>query len=354
MPRTAPAVVRQLFDELLSSPSVEPGRVAELVADGYVLRDDAHPDGAHGPAALLASIQRAHRAFPGLGFNIDEQVAHGNLVITHWHSLSTNAGKRAGLSAGPPHVTHRGRRLSWVTDGRLVAEQMHWETLDLLRSTAEAAIWSAVEEPAVSAGVVRRPTGAQLDAAGQVLARAFHDDPMYQYAVPDPVRRAAVLTAYCAAVARYGHLFGELHAVGMPLAAVAVWAPPSAGEMDAEQVAASGFAPATGAMTVAERGRLLAVAAHLRELRRQVVPWPHWYLMMVGVEPDTQGHGVGARVLRPVLTRADAEGVVCALETTQPRNLSFYARLGFEVVAEGTAPASDLRFWLMERLSAHQ
>lgn len=56
---------------------------------------------------------------------------------------------------------------------------------------------------------------------------------------------------------------------------------------------------------------------------------PHWYLNVVSTLPAHQGRGLGAAVLEPVLERADAEGVACYLESTNPRNRTLYYRKGF-------------------------
>lgn len=65
---------------------------------------------------------------------------------------------------------------------------------------------------------------------------------------------------------------------------------------------------------------------------------PHWYLSAVGTVPDHQGRGHGARVLRPVLDRCDEQGLAAYLESSNPRNLAFYHRLGFEVTGEIPTP----------------
>ncbi len=62
---------------------------------------------------------------------------------------------------------------------------------------------------------------------------------------------------------------------------------------------------------------------------------PYWYLEVVGVEPATQGLGVGTRLLEPVLAQADEVGQRCYLETMTERNVSWYGTLGFEVVRGG-------------------
>jgi ribosomal protein S18 acetylase RimI-like enzyme len=62
---------------------------------------------------------------------------------------------------------------------------------------------------------------------------------------------------------------------------------------------------------------------------------------MIGVEPNSQGKGLGAALLRYALARCDKEGALAYLESSNPRNISLYERHGFEVMGEiriGAAP----------------
>ena len=68
---------------------------------------------------------------------------------------------------------------------------------------------------------------------------------------------------------------------------------------------------------------------------------PHWYLPLVGVEPNAQGRGIGALLMRHAAERCDREGALAYLESSNPRNIGLYERHGFEVMGQiqvGTAP----------------
>jgi GNAT superfamily N-acetyltransferase len=56
---------------------------------------------------------------------------------------------------------------------------------------------------------------------------------------------------------------------------------------------------------------------------------PHFHLAVLGTDPDHQGKGLGAAVIAPMLERCDREGVPAYLESSNPRNIPFYARHGF-------------------------
>jgi len=60
----------------------------------------------------------------------------------------------------------------------------------------------------------------------------------------------------------------------------------------------------------------------------------HWYLPMVGVEPNAQGKGLGGALMRHAVARADKDGVLAYLESSNPKNISLYERHGFEVMGK--------------------
>jgi len=59
---------------------------------------------------------------------------------------------------------------------------------------------------------------------------------------------------------------------------------------------------------------------------------PLVHLERVCVHPDFQGRGIGTKALQVALREADAEGLTVFLGTQLERNVTFYRRLGFEVV----------------------
>lgn len=60
----------------------------------------------------------------------------------------------------------------------------------------------------------------------------------------------------------------------------------------------------------------------------------HYYLEGLGTRQDMQSKGVGSAVISYTLDRCDAEGMPAYLESSNPRNVPFYARHGFEVTGE--------------------
>jgi len=69
------------------------------------------------------------------------------------------------------------------------------------------------------------------------------------------------------------------------------------------------------------------------------------------VSPAVQGRGVGTRALRAALSEADAASAPVVLSTNEERNVTFYSRLGFEVVRSTTREIEGEAYpvWVMAR-----
>jgi GNAT superfamily N-acetyltransferase len=79
------------------------------------------------------------------------------------------------------------------------------------------------------------------------------------------------------------------------------------------------------------------------------MPERYWYLQILGVDPGCQGQGFSSRLLKPMLERADREGLPVFLETQLKKNVTLYEHFGFKVVEEGKITGGDLYSWAMVR-----
>jgi GNAT superfamily N-acetyltransferase len=85
--------------------------------------------------------------------------------------------------------------------------------------------------------------------------------------------------------------------------------------------------------------RILRALRVLEAMEHAHPELPHYYLQTLGTRREAQSHGVGSAVLAPMLERCDREGVPAYLESSNLRNVPFYARHGFE--AQGVVPLPD-------------
>jgi predicted N-acetyltransferase YhbS len=74
---------------------------------------------------------------------------------------------------------------------------------------------------------------------------------------------------------------------------------------------------------------------------------PHSHLGPLAVDAHLQGQGLGSVLLREYCRRVDEAGQAAYLETDRAENVRFYAREGFEVIAE--ARVLGVPNWFMWR-----
>lgn len=189
----------------------------------------------------------------------------------------------------------------------------------------------------------------ELDATAAALARAFHDDPLQTYILPDSRERAARSPAHFASILRYGLLFGEVFTIPGPASGAAVVLPPDGWEITPERAEAAGFNQWPTTIGEVAADRFVNTLSVLEPYHRRDVPPAHWYVLVLGVAPEAQGTGRGRALLQPTLARAATAGQPCYLETAQPKNVGLYEHLGFRVLAEVVEPTSGLRLWTFRR-----
>ena len=186
-----------------------------------------------------------------------------------------------------------------------------------------------------------------VPALARVLGRAFRDDPVICWLQPDPARRSATLAGFFAAMARHHFLAGggvEVAVSESGVGAAALWDPPGRWEQTTrEQVA---MVPA---VLRAFRGRLGIARALAEEMKASHPEEPHWYLAMIGSDPVMRGGGFGNALMRSRLDRCDAEGAPAYLESSNPDNIGYYHRFGFEVTGEIAMPGGGPPLWPMWR-----
>lgn len=88
---------------------------------------------------------------------------------------------------------------------------------------------------------------------------------------------------------------------------------------------------------------------YIDAVHKRLAPFKHWFLLTIGVDPDFQRKGYASKLLRPMLTRIDEEGLPCYLETLDETKIPLYEHFGFKVVEKSTIPETKLTNWAMLR-----
>lgn len=190
----------------------------------------------------------------------------------------------------------------------------------------------------------RRATPADVPMLTQMLVSAYSDDPVAVWVCRSKALRPAVLEGLYRARLLQALSHREIWTTA-ELSSVAVWMPPG----DSQTTLTHELARARCFLHPRLISRLPLLAIGMTAMRRMYPRTPpHWYLSLLGTDPQARGQGLGSAVLKPVLEQCDAEGVGVYLESSKERNISFYARYGFRVTGELHLPRGP-RMWPMWR-----
>jgi ribosomal protein S18 acetylase RimI-like enzyme len=194
-----------------------------------------------------------------------------------------------------------------------------------------------------------RLTTKDRDAGVAVLGRAFAKYELFRYYFRDEKEQRAAADMFSFMSVYVSLKCGEAYATSEKFEGVATWLPP--GQLDYGGPHVMRSVPPSVLHTLGPRGvgLLEACARRIDGLHRRLVPYPHWYLDMIGVDPSCQGRGFCSRLVRPVLERMDREGTPCYLETSAEKNVAIYRRFGFEVMLEDKMPGTELMIFAMLR-----
>ncbi len=174
----------------------------------------------------------------------------------------------------------------------------------------------------------RHALQADLPRLTSTLQSAFSQDPVMAWVFEDEATRHANLATWMDFNLRMGLTRGHTYSVADGLGA-AIWSPPDVSLFDSLWGAAMAR---TTAELIGERAG--EVMQGLSQALKAVPDEPFFYLFMLGVHDDSQGQGLGAELIAPILDVCDREGIAAHLESSNPKNVSFYRRHGFEVTAE--------------------
>jgi GNAT superfamily N-acetyltransferase len=189
---------------------------------------------------------------------------------------------------------------------------------------------------------IRKASAGDVRRIASTLARAFFDDPVFGWAYPDEHRRRGTLPSFFSLYTQGLQRHDEVYVAGQA-SGTALWAPP--GEPPTPEEEAEEFNRRLEEMSGVDAERLFAIGKLIEEHHP---PGSYYFLQFMGVEPDSQGRGIGSALLAPMLERCDREGVRAYLDATSPHNKRLYERHGFRASGQ-YAPEGGPPLWPMWR-----
>jgi len=175
---------------------------------------------------------------------------------------------------------------------------------------------------------------AEQPAVVGALSRAFYDDPLFGFFLPDLVNQYKGILTFMSAGVADAKPFGEVwvaHADDK-VASAAVWLPPGAYPRGPRRDAITN---ARSIGTIVRCGPRIPASLRLLsqvDKAHHEIDEPHYYLAILGTDPLFQRTGAGSAALQPVLDACDEQGLVAYLETQKEANLAYYTRHAFDLV----------------------
>lgn len=187
----------------------------------------------------------------------------------------------------------------------------------------------------------RHALASDLPELSRTLTSAFLLDPVIAWFFEDVEKRAERISRMMAFSVETGLGRGHVYTT-QNRRAVAIWSPPDVPMFDAR--AGASFAMLLRELIGANADARLTGFAKMEEVHPRD---PHFYLFSLGTHVEYQGQGLGAEVVAPVLDICDTQGLPAYLESSNPRNIPFYQRHGFElrgeiILAEGAPPLNTM------------
>jgi ribosomal protein S18 acetylase RimI-like enzyme len=187
----------------------------------------------------------------------------------------------------------------------------------------------------------------QADGLASILSRAHHDEPHFRYMIPDERTRLRLLPGLFGVAIRACQLYGEVYTT-LSIDGGALWIGPGT-QLTLGRVMQTEFPSMPLQWDWSNLRRCMNVGLHLDEVHQRLINRLHWRLLALGVEPSTQKEQVGGKLIEPLLSRADSDGLPCYVETFNVRDLAFYKRHGFRIAGGGKIPRGGPDFWALIR-----
>jgi len=192
-------------------------------------------------------------------------------------------------------------------------------------------------------------TLSDVEAAAQVVAQAFVDDPLVAFILPNKTRRLKTLL-------KFARVYGEINiknqrgfGIGEPLQGVTYWKFPNQDSASISIKSLGKFLPFLFTIYPIGHFRARAIFERIDSLHHKHADEPHFYLDNLGVLASARGKGLSSELIRPFLEMADSQKVIAYTDTVTPANVSLYEHFGFQCVEASPVQGTDITVYALLR-----
>jgi ribosomal protein S18 acetylase RimI-like enzyme len=190
-----------------------------------------------------------------------------------------------------------------------------------------------------------------VEHACKVAGEAFQDDPTSIFVYPDEEERKEKLQYGFRMLYKYGIKNGVTYAISPNLEGIIIWLPPNKIYTSFWTMMRYGgfYTMRKVSLSIKKMKKTLAVFSYIESKHKELIPFDHWYLQNIAVQPNEQRKGYGGTLLKYMISKIDSEGLPIYLETNSETNLPFYQKYGFEIINHEIIPNTDVPLWCMLR-----
>lgn len=171
--------------------------------------------------------------------------------------------------------------------------------------------------------IVKTATESDEVAVIDALRLAFVADPATRWVWPDPQKYLSHFSSFAKAFGGKAFAYGCAHYVGN-YSGAALWLPPDV-HPDVDQLIA--LLQSSGSDEANKDG-----PGVFEKMSSYHPNEPHWYLPLLGVDPLHHGKGLGSALMQHAIVTCDLDKISAYLESSNPKNVPFYERHGFELL----------------------
>lgn len=124
-------IVRNFWQEIWNKVNFD--AADDLVAPNFMLYLPTNPEPLQGPEGLKQWAKTVYTAFPDMYYQLEDEIAEGNTVVTRWKFSGTHKGAFQVIPPSGKQVTMMGISIFRITDSKITEDRAVEDTLGLLQ-----------------------------------------------------------------------------------------------------------------------------------------------------------------------------------------------------------------------------
>lgn len=121
----------RFYEELFENGNLDAAE--ETATPDFVLHDPNLPEEVRGVEGLKQFVSLYRTAFPDIRFEIEKQVAEGDMVGTRWTARGTHEGELMGIAPTGNRVEVEAFTLHRFSEGEIAENWAHYDALGMMR-----------------------------------------------------------------------------------------------------------------------------------------------------------------------------------------------------------------------------